>query len=195
VSAHDGTVAVRGLMLRLHENPPMMHPEGIRLSEVTGPWHVACTKARREKALARSLIGTETAYFLPMVERVSVIRRRRFRALVPLFRGYAFFAGDEQTRWQVLGSDHVARVLMVVDQERFIWEISQIEQAFAAGARLDPFPFIRRGARCRVRCGALAGLEGVVSVRRSVTRLVLEVEMLGQAAAMEIEASLLEPAA
>jgi len=34
-----------------------------------------------------------------------------------------------------------------------------------------------------------------VSVRRSVTRLVLEVEMLGQAAAMEIEASLLEPAA
>ena len=181
-------------MLRLCDNPPMTHPEGIRLSEVTGPWHVACTKARREKGLARGLIGAGTAYFLPMVERVSVIRRRRFKALVPLFGGYVFFAGDEQARWQVLDSDHVARVLIVVDQEGFISELSQIEQALAAGARLDPFPFIRRGSRCRVRCGALAGLEGVVSVRRSMTRLVLQVEMLGQGAALEIDASLLEPA-
>ncbi|HUW83335.1 MAG TPA: transcription termination/antitermination NusG family protein [Phycisphaerae bacterium] len=181
-------------MLRLRDNPPMTYPEGIRLRDVAGRWHVACTKARREKALARSLAGAGTAYFLPMVERVSVIRRRRLRSLVPLFGGYAFFAGDEQTRWRVLECDHVARVLTVVDQDRLLSELSHIEQALASGAQLDPFPFLRRHARCRVRCGALAGLEGVVSVRRSVTRLVLQVEMLGQAAALEIEASLLEPA-
>ena len=183
------------LMLRLCDNPPMTYPDGIRLREVAGVWHVACTKARREKALARSLAGTGTAYFLPMVERVSVIRRRRFSSLVPLFGGYAFFAGDEQTRWRVLECDHVARVLTVVDQDRLVSELSHIEQALASGDQLDPFPFIRRAARCRVRCGALAGLEGVVSVRKSVTRLVLQVEMLGQAAALEIDASLLEPVA
>ena len=182
------------LMLRWCDNPPMTYPEGVRLRDVAGRWHVACTKARREKVLARSLAGAETPYFLPMVERVSVIRRRRFTSLVPLFGGYAFFAGDEHARWRVVESNHVARVLTVVDQDRLVSELSYIEQALASGAQLDPFPFLRRNSRCRVRCGALAGLEGVVSVRKSVTRLVLEVEMLGQAAALEIEASLLEPA-
>jgi hypothetical protein len=181
-------------MLRWCDNPPMTHPEGVRLRDVGERWYVACTKARREKALARSFVGAGTPYFLPMVERVTLIRRRRFTSLVPLFGGYAFFAGNEQTRWRVLESDQVARILNVVDQDRFLSELSHIEQALASGARLDPFPFLRRNVRCRVRCGALAGLEGVVSVRRSVTRLVLQVEMLGQAAALEIAASLLEPA-
>ena len=81
-----------------------------------------------------------------------------------------------------------------MDRDRFLAELSQIEQALDGGARLDPYPSMGHGSLCRVRCGPLAGLEGVV-VRKNVTRLLLQVEMLGQAAALEIDGSLLEPAA
>jgi transcriptional antiterminator RfaH len=129
-----------------------------------------------------------------MTERLTSNRGRRFRAWLPLFSGYVFFAGDRQARQRALATRHVAGVLDVVDRDRFLAELSQIEKALDAGARLDPYPSISHGSLCRVRCGPFAGLEGMV-VRKNVTRLLLQVEMLGQAASLEIDGSLLEPAA
>ena len=165
-----------------------------RLADVPGRWYVAHTKARREKALAWSLLTQGVPYFLPMVERLTSTRGRRFRSWLPLFSSYVFFAGDRRARQQALATHHVAGVLDVVDRDRLLAELSQIEQALDGGAKLDPYPSMRNGTLCRVRCGPFAGLEGVV-VRRNVTRLLLQVEMLGQAAALEIDGSLLEPAA
>ena len=182
-------------MLKVRDNPPMTFPQGVCLAEMSGRWYVAHTKARREKALARSLLTGQIPYFLPMVEKVTMIRGRKFKALWPLFGGYVFFSGDSQAGYRAMQTSHVARVLNVVDQSRLLDELSQIERALASKAKLDPFPFARSGCRCRVRCGPLAGLEGVVLRRRNVVRLVLEVEMLGQGASLEIDASLLEPAA
>jgi len=42
--------------------------------------------------------------------------------------------------------------------------------------------------------GAFSGIEGVVIQRGKVAKVVLQVSMLGQGAAMEIDASLLESA-
>ena len=182
-------------MLKLRDNPPMTFPQGVCLAEMSGRWYVAHTKSRREKALARALLTGQIPYFLPMVEKVTMIRGRKFKALLPLFGGYVFFAGDAQVGYRAMQTSHIARVMNVVDQSRLLHELSQIERALASKAELDPFPFARRGSRCRVRCGPLAGLEGVVARRRNVARLVLQVEMLGQGVALEIDASLLEPAA
>lgn len=181
-------------MLKLHDNPPMKPQDSPRLADVPGRWYVAHTKARREKALVWALSAQGVPYFLPMTERLTCNRGRRFRSWLPLFSGYVFFAGDRQARQRALATRHLAGVLDVVDRDRFLAELSQIEQALDGGARLDPYPSMSHGSLCRVRCGPLAGLEGVV-VRKNVTRLLLQVEMLGQAAALEIDGSLLEPAA
>lgn len=179
-------------MLKVCDNPPMAYPECMSPAREAGPWHVAHTKARREKALARTLLSWEVRYFLPMVERLTIVRRRKVTVLWPLFGGYLFFVGDELVRDRVVRTNHVARILRVWDQVRLVDELCQIHRALVGRAKLDPYPFIRNGCRCRVRCGPLAGLEGVVVVRKNIARLVLQVEMLGRAAALEIDAALLE---
>jgi hypothetical protein len=44
-----------------------------------------------------------------------------------------------------------------------------------------------------VRSGPLRGLQGIIEHRGRVNRLILQVEMLGQAVSLEVEASLLDP--
>jgi transcription antitermination factor NusG len=53
--------------------------------------------------------------------------------------------------------------------------------------------FIKEGQKCRVMAGPLLGLEGVVATTRGATRLVLQVDMLGQAASVEIDVDMIEP--
>ena len=53
--------------------------------------------------------------------------------------------------------------------------------------------FLKEGQKCRVVAGPLMGLEGVVAKARGATRLLLQVDMLGQAASVEIDVDMTEP--
>ncbi len=61
------------------------------------------------------------------------------------------------------------------------------------GANLSPHEYIKAGQRCRVIGGALAGLTGIVVKTRNEMRLVLQIDMLGQAASVEIGMDMIEP--
>ena len=63
----------------------------------------------------------------------------------------------------------------------------------ASRLTVDQFPGLRRGRRCRVRSGPLADMEGRIERRAGRTRFVVNVDILGQAAAVEIDADMLEP--
>jgi transcription antitermination factor NusG len=114
------------------------------------------------------------------------------RSLLPLFSGYLFFCGQEKQRVEVLRTNRVANLIEVKDQQRLINELSQVEQALGAGANLSPHRYIKEGQRCQVIGGALAGLRGIVVKTRSAARLVLQIDMLGQAASVEIDADMIE---
>jgi len=57
---------------------------------------------------------------------------------------------------------------------------------------LELLSFAAIGRRCRITSGPFEGMEGTVIHRDGVTRLVLQVSILGQGAAIEIEPDLLE---
>ena len=80
------------------DNPPLFWPEVESIGEFRGIWWVAHTKSRNEKALAQDLIRKDISYFLPMSWSVRRIRKRTVRSLLPLFKGYLFFCGDEDQR-------------------------------------------------------------------------------------------------
>ena len=191
-------------MLTLSENPPVLWPPDAAvdaLHTLAAPWWVAHTKARFEKAFAFDLLARRVSYFLPMVERVRVSGGRKRRAMMPLFPGYVFFCGTRDDRHQALATDRLCQVIEVADQSRLVRELAALHKALATGGgRLDPYPFAAVGNRCRVTAGPFRGLEGVVvhcdagAAGRRGARLVLEVGILGQGAAMEIDADLLEPA-
>lgn len=180
-------------MLKIHENPPLVWPEAKSIRALQGRWWVAHTKSRNEKALAHDLMAKNISYFLPMTWKVRRQTHRTIKSLLPLFTGYLFFCGDEAARVELLKTNRVANLLEVKDQEVFLRELVRFEQALRAGAPLVPHKYIEAGRWCRVIAGALLGLEGIVVQTRGDTRLVLQIDMLGQAASVEIGMDMIEP--
>ncbi len=179
-------------MLKVSENPPFVWPEGKSLNELVGQWWVAHTKSRNEKALAHDLIGREVSYFLPMTWKVRHIRGRRIKSLLPLFSGYLFFCGNEQQRVEVLKTNRVASLIEVKDPQQLVTELSAIERALQTGAVLQRHKYIKKGQLCRVTAGPLRDIEGVVQQSQSGARLILKVDMLGQAASVEVDSDSIE---
>jgi transcription antitermination factor NusG len=180
-------------LLKESENPPIIWPEVQSIRDFTGLWWVAHTKSRNEKALAHDLVAKNIRYFLPMTWKVQRRSHRTLRSLLPLFSGYLFFCGQETERVELLRTNRVANVIIVKDQEKLLKELIQFEQALRAGAPLTPYKYIKAGQRCRVIAGPLLGLEGIVIQIKNVSRLVLQIDMLGQAASVEIDIDLIEP--
>jgi hypothetical protein len=179
-------------MLKLADNPPSLFPEGTSIAAIPGRWWVGHTKARFEKAFAWDLMSRGIGYFLPMIQKTTFSGGRKRRVMTPLFSGYVFFAGDEQVRYEALLTDRLCQVIPVIDQAGLCAELAQLQTALAGSARLDPYPFAAVGQRCRIAAGPFMGLEGVVVRREKMATIVLRVGILGQGAALEVDASLLE---
>ncbi len=179
-------------MLKLSDNPPILSPLVESLEELTGRWWVAHTKSRCEKAFAFNLIDYGIGYFLPLIERVHISGGKKRRVLHPLFGGYVFFCGNDEDRYKAMTTNRLCSTIEVHDQQDLCAELAAIEKALTGKAQLDPYPALAVGRRCRIKAGAFRGLEGVVVRRDKLTRIVLQVSILGQGAAMEIDADLLE---
>ena len=179
-------------MLKLDENPPMLWPEDASLGDFDGTWWVAHTKSRNEKALAWQIQRKNINYFLPLTRKVYRRKGRTFRSLLPLFTSYVFFCGDENQRLEVLQTNRVAKLIEVKDQKRLVAELEPILQVLQEGMPLRPHKYLKAGQPCRVIAGPLAGIEGIV-VKGRQTRLVLQVDMLGQATSVEIDMDMIEP--
>ncbi len=179
-------------MLKLEENPPILYPETLDIEAATRPWWVAHTKSRNEKSLAWFLHKCDIGFFLPLREKQTHRKGRKLKTLMPLFSGYLFFCGDEEDRYRALTSNRIAQVLTVKDQAGLARELQQIYQALQSGLPMDVHPGLKKGMRCRVTQGPLTGVEGVIEERKNVTRILLKVEILGQAAAVEINPDFLE---
>ncbi len=166
---------------------------GSHLRGENGRWMVLHTKSRQEKAVARHLGAKGVPFFMPLVDRTRLIRGRKMRAQLPLFPGYLFMYGERDDGFTAISTKRVCRVIEVQNQSRFVEEISQIAQALTAGAELDLYPFAAVGQRCRITRGPFFGLEGMVIERKRLARFVLQVDILGQGAALEVDADFLEP--
>jgi transcription antitermination factor NusG len=55
---------------------------------------------------------------------------------------------------------------------------------------VSPWPFLRIGQRVRITEGALEGLEGILARKKSGYRVIVNMEMLNRAVAVEIEQDL-----
>jgi len=179
-------------MLKLADNPPLRSESLPSVRDAAGPWWVAHTKARNEKALAWDMAAKGIDYFLPMTLRVTFSGDRKRKNMMPLFGSYLFFAGDREARYQVLTTNRVANVIEVDDQERFVAELCGVERALDSGQALEFYPSFAVGQRCRVTKGPLKETLGTVIDAGDVTRIVLQVSTLGVGASLEIDADLLE---
>jgi hypothetical protein len=125
---------------------------------------------------------------------VTISGGRKRHGLTPQFPSNLFFIGNEEHRAAALHTDLLCQVIAVRDQKQLTDELTALHRLISGGIKLELYPFATVGRRCRITKGPFEGMEGTVVERKDarVARLVLEVSMLGQGAAMEIEADLLE---
>ena len=74
-------------------------------------------------------------------------------------------------------------------------EIEAIRIAVQGKLGAEPHPFLRCGERVRVVRGALEGVEGILTRKKNLCRLILSVEMLAQSVSVEIDARDVVPVA
>jgi transcriptional antiterminator RfaH len=162
------------------------------VKDLDGRWWVLHTRPRNEKAIAAVLDRRGVDYFLPLVRHQRQLRGRILHVDLPLFPSYLFLCGDWKARETALKTNRVAKVLEVPDQGQLTADLQQIERVLSSGEPVDLYPALRAGARCRVRSGVLAGLEGVVLRRKGPWRVFVAVRFIAQSAELELDSALLE---
>jgi len=183
------------MALTYDQNPSPAYPADVLdQSDPHACWRVAHTKSRREKSLATFLAQRGIGYYLPMVKTRQASRTRQRFSYLPLFPGYLFFCGTRQDRLTAYSSNHVAHILETDDQHRLTHELRQIQGVLSLGMPVYPFNFIAAGQKVRVTCGPLQGIEGIVVQKKKNFRLVLQVESIAQAMALDLAADMVEAA-
>lgn len=157
------------------------------------PWFVLRTKSRQEKILAHELRSRGISSFLPLVLCTKYYAGRKAQVELPVFPGYLFLRGEVDHAYEADRTRRVAQIIKVADQPRIDRELRNIHLALCGKAALDPYPYLHAGVRVEVSAGPFRGLQGVIEdgARRD-NRLILQVDILGRAVSLEIDASLLD---
>ena len=83
-------------------------------------------------------------------------------------------------------------MLHVVDQQLFEQQLNDILFALNQEITIRLEPIIEVGARVMIKSGPLQGQEGWVDERFGMTTVLLRLDFIGQAAAIEVSSDLLE---
>lgn len=157
-------------------------------------WHVLYTRHQHEKAVDQILTSKGFHTFLPLYQTAHRWKDRTKVLSLPLFPCYVFLNGGLERRLDIMMTPGIYALLSASGKPATVplGEIEAIRRAIESGAKVEPHPFLKCGDRVRIKRGPLAGLQGILVRKKNLYRLVLSVEMLGRAAAVEIDAFLIE---
>lgn len=159
-------------------------------------WYAVYTCANHEKRVADQFACRGLEHFLPLYESLRRWKDRKVRLQVPLFAGYLFVHMAAQERLRVLQVPGVVQLVgwngspTPMPQE----DIERIREFLRGGWQAEPHAYLQAGRRARVVHGPLAGMEGIVVRRKNRSRLVITVEVIQSAMAVEMDESDLAPA-
>lgn len=153
---------------------------------------MAHTRPRCEKKLSEFCERAGVTATLPLYRSVKKYRGKTVVFEKPLFPGYVFLRMPPEARQGVLQSDYVANLLDVPIQDEFELQLEAILQALTTEYEVRLAPTIQPGCRVRIRTGPLRGLEGFVEHRRGSVEVHLRLAFIGQAAAVRMDADMLE---
>jgi len=158
-------------------------------------WYAAYTSANHEKRVTEHLMLRSVEHFLPMYTSVRKWKDRRVKLDLPLFPGYVFVRLGTQDRLRVLQTPGVAKLVgfggiptALPDED-----IEALKRVLVCGTRAEPHPFLSVGRRVRVKAGPLEGVEGIVVRKKNRLRLIILLDLIHRAAAVEVDAADLEP--
>ena len=151
-------------------------------------WYALKTRARHEKRVCEQLEHRNIDTFLPLCESWRQWKDRKKKIAIPLFPGYCFARFPLIERVRVLSVLGVANMVSITGCPEPIRddELAAIQTLVSTKLHYDPHPFLEEGMDVEVVRGPLAGVRGKLLRKDRLTRLVLAVTLVRQAAVVEI---------
>jgi len=153
-------------------------------------WYAVHTRSRHEKLVARQFLEKQIEAFLPLHTEVHRWKDRYKKVEMPLFSGYVFaqFASGSLRRQAVLRTTGVIRIVGFGQRDEPVpdEQIDALRRVLESDALLQKHRYLRVGQRVKVISGALAGVEGILKRIKGNARLVIAVEPIKQAIAIEL---------
>jgi len=164
--------------------------KGVNSQATTNPWCAIYTRHQHEKSVSETLEAKGFEVFLPLYESTRRWKDRQKVLSLPLFPCYVFVRGAIERRLPVLTTPGVHMIISHGEKVATVpeAEIEAIRRTLEGHFKVEPHPFLRCGERVRVVRGSLSGVEGVLTRKKNLFRLVISVEMLAQSVAVEIDA-------
>jgi transcription antitermination factor NusG len=157
-------------------------------------WYVLFVRSNQEKRVAHRLSSRSVEHFLPCYQALRQWQDRRVRLEIPLFPGYVFVRLPLLERLKVLTLPNVVSLVgpkhspSPVSEDEIAW----IKQGVEHG-KAEPHPFLEAGERVVISGGILAGMEGVLLRMKNSTRVVVSIDSISRAFAVEIDVAYIEP--
>ncbi|MGA3165453.1 MAG: UpxY family transcription antiterminator [Terriglobia bacterium] len=166
-------------------------------NSTAGPsWYALYTRAQHEKVVAQALSSKGFEILLPLYRAVHRWKDRSKQLALPLFPGYVFILGGLDRRLEIVSTPGLHTYVTVGGRPAPIpgAEIEAVKRTVLECACVEPYPFLKSGDWVRVTRGPLEGIEGVLVRKKNQFRLVLSVQLLQQAVAVEVDVSMVERA-
>ena len=173
------------------------HPSDIRVvAPPSIPWYAVWTRSRHENVVREQLERKGYEAFLPTITKWSRWKDRKKKVDWPLFPGYCFARFDPANTLPVLKCTGVVNIISVEGRPAPIpeSELDSIRTLVASELQYDPCPLVREGQMVQVTHGPLKSVIGRL-VRKDTqrARLVLSVDLIGQAVSVEVDAADVKP--
>jgi transcription antitermination factor NusG len=158
-------------------------------------WFAITVKPQHEKSVAERLSARSLQSYVPLYR-----ERRRWSDRVqivelPLFSRYVFCRFSTPDRAKVLGTPSIQSIVGFGGKPAPVGdeEIEALQAMVGSGLPVAPWRYLHLGQRVRICEGPLSGLEGILSQERSRCRVVVNVDLLQSAAAVEIDLHAVRP--
>ncbi|HTY60940.1 MAG TPA: UpxY family transcription antiterminator [Acidobacteriota bacterium] len=160
-------------------------------------WYALYTRSRFEKKMLSELTDRRIEVFLPMREVLSRWKDRKKRIWIPLFPGYIFVnqVDTPENRYRILNIPGAVRFVGFEGHANPVPEeqILSVRRFLESSIAIDPYPYVQVGSRVEVIAGPLKGIRGILVEKRGRFRFVIQVDLIRQAVAVEIDASDVRP--
>ena len=157
----------------------------------TRSWYAVWTRSRHEQVVRQEIEGKRIEAFLPTITRWSRWKDRKKKVDWPLFPGYCFARFDPADRLAILKCSGVVNIVSLDGELSSIpdGEIDAIRRLVETELQYDPCPLIREGMMVEVVYGPLRGVVGRLVRKGAHARLILSVDLIGQAVSVEVDAA------